>query len=825
MLHVVVVYLDQGTTSDVLVPVTLLDQRITATAGTQSLPLTIDLTRCLADPRHVPPGPNCQLFAAVTLLQNGSVIDSVSVGPVTVTPGQTVHANTSLTPIGHVDVYPPSATVSVGATTQLFDTVFSPTDSILPGTSVAWTSRNTAVATVDTGGLVTGVGAGTTTVVASVGGQQDSATITVTATSTGGGITFPGLPGDSVTFQAPPGGTLPAPGIVPVASADTTVVTNLVATISPASATAWLVANVSDSSFGSRVTHLPRGIRTQTIRRQTSGSGVTTPAALDVHPTTTNLTAGTYTATVTVAGSGGASGSIKVSYTIVAAQPALAFQPNPVLFNQYDSGSTIAAASSATAINSGSGGTLGQLSESGNIAYTGPDTGWLAINSVSGTTITVQPKTTSLHVGTDTANIPFNAVGASNNPQNLTVLVTSWVTYTKVVLGASFGCGLTTAGTVYCWGGAAEGELGDNGPDLGITTPQRALIPYSPTNPVIDIEAGSYHACALLQNGQAYCWGENNRGQVGVGSGSGIVSTPTLVPGQTFGQITLGADHTCGIIGTPPLAGANYVYCWGDNTDGEFGNNLPTTNVQSTPLNTGLIYYAISAGNLFTCGINNKAVGGLYCWGNNGFGQMGNGTTGTFYSAPVKANVLTATGGPAVVTSVSAGGTTVCAVDNAGNGYCWGDNTYGEVGDGNTTTPVNTPTVIPGGISFTSISVGFSSVCGIASNADYCWGYNNYGQLGNGQTANSSQPSPGQVNGSGQLFTEFVVGEGSQSAAYITGGVVYTFGFNSNGQLGNGTQNNTSGPTPMFGQPAPAGVGPSRVVPKPAATARRRGRT
>ncbi len=825
VLHITVVYLDQPTNSETLVPVILLDQRINVAAGTQSLPLTIDLTRCLADPLHLS-GSTCELEAGVVLEQNGQAVDSVGVGPIAVTPGQTVNANASLVPVGRVDVSPTSATVAVGATTQLIDTVFSPTNVVLTTVSTSWSSLNTAVATVDTTGLVTGVGAGTTTVTANAGGQSASATITVTPVSTGAGTIVINAP-VGVTFSAPAGGALPVRAPIEVTSSDTVVLTGLTASIAYTAGqpTGWLVANMSDSVsyfFGQRV-GANRRVSAKQIRRQTSGSGIVTPAVLDMVPNTTNLAAGSYTAVVTVSGTNATSGSVTVTYTIGAAAPVLAFTPNPVTFNQYAYGSTLAPLQTVTASNTGSG-TLGPLSAIGTITYTGADTGWITVTAASATTATGQPKTTALHLGSDTASIPISATGATNNPVTLTAIVSTYVTYTKVVLGADFGCGLTTAATVYCWGGSALGELGDGGGDLSVLVPVRALIPYSSTNPVIDIEAGSYHACALLQNGQAYCWGENNKGQVGVGSGSGIVATPTLVPGQTFGQITLGAEHTCGIMGTPPLAGANYVYCWGDNTDGEFGNNLPTSAVQSTPLNTGLIYYAISAGNLYTCGINNKAVGGLYCWGNNQFAQLGNGYSGTFYSTPQQSNVLNpSTGGLAVVTSVSAGNTTTCAIDNAGHASCWGDNTYGQTGNGVTGTTVLNPTLIPGGYSWTSISVGSNSVCGIASTADYCWGFNGSGQLGNGTSGTAGTSSPAAVIGSGALFTQFTVGEGSQSACYITGGIVSCFGSDTNGQLGIGPPvfSAMPNPTAMFAQPAPSGVGPLRVVPhRPVVTRR-----
>jgi alpha-tubulin suppressor-like RCC1 family protein len=811
-LHVTVVYLDQSTTTSGTVPVTLLDKRLSVTAGTQNLPLTIDITRCLADPRHTPAGSSCTLLAGVTLIENGAVIDSVTVGPVLVTPGQTVNASTSLTPIGRIDVYPTSASINVGQTAQLYDTVFAPSDTVLSGVAVTWTSRNTSVATVDTSGLVTGVGAGTTTVVATAGNQSDSATITVAQVSTGGGgiSVFP-----TVTFSAPVGGTIPVAAYLAVtATVDTSTVGNLVATITPSSATAWLVANVSDSSLGSVVTKRPAALRAMGTQLRAQQSGVTTPATLDVHPTTTTLAAGTYNATVTITGNGGASATVSITYTLSAPQADLEFNPNELVFTQYDYGA-VAAAQTAYATNSGAAGTtLGQLSESGSISYSGPDTGWLSL-SVSDTTLTLQPTTSVLALGTESASIPFTAANAGNNPQNLEVEVTSAVTYTKVVLGAAFGCGLTTANTVYCWGGDGQGELGDGGTDESVATPVHANIPTA-AGTIYDIEAGAYHACALMASGAIYCWGRNQEGELGIGTTSVSVSTPTLISGHTYASITLGTYHTCGVEGTAAgNTGANYVDCWGSNTDGQFGNGTQTTTAQTSPTNTGLIYAILSAGNNYTCGINNPGVAGnLYCWGEDGNGQLGNTYEGDTYDSPQYVNVLTPDGGPAVLTSVSAGNITTCALDNAGNAYCWGDDVYGEVGNGATSsTPVTSPTLVSGGYSWTSISAGETSVCGIASTGDYCWGYDNYGQLGNGTVGNTSQPSPTPVIGSGEsLFTEFIVGGVSQSGCYITGSIVSCFGLDGNGQLGIGLiAQDEASPTQMVGQPSTV-ESPSRVV-------------
>jgi alpha-tubulin suppressor-like RCC1 family protein len=812
-LHVTVTYLAQGANPEQVVQIQLLDQRITVATGTQSLPLTIDLTRCLADPKHIASaGSSCDLVAVIALEQNGTVVDSVTVGPVTVTPGQVVHESTSLTPIGHIDLYPPVDTVAVGAVVQLLDTVFSPTNAILTNVSVTWKSADTSIATVDsTDGDVTGVKAGTTTITVSAGGQQAQATITVLPVSSGG-ITV----GRFATFQASQNGTVPLPAYLLVTSTDTTkTIGNLVATITPSSATAWLIANVSDTNYGgARVVKRPRvtGLKTA-IRRQTSGSGVVTPAYLDVHPTTTALTPGSYTATVNITGTGGASAAVAITYTVSAPSNNLVFSPNPVTFDQYAYGRTLASAQTTTASVSG-GGTLGTLSQTGSIGYSGADANWLSSVTINGATATLAPNTTSLSIGSDTATVPFSATGGTGS---LTVIVNTWVTYTKIVTGQAFGCGLTTAETVYCWGDNAYGQIGNGASPSTLPAalvPTRVLLPTSPGNGVIDIAAGGYHACAILQSNAVYCWGENNQGQLGIGTSDGNPHpTPAQIPSATYSQIAAGSYHTCGIEGT---GGTNYLDCWGDNTFGELAIGTTDGSPHPTPTNTGNIYLSgyVSAGGGHTCAIGGS--GGLYCWGDNSAGAIGVGVTGGTYATPQFITVNPTGLGTSLV---SAGNNNTCAIDAQAYAYCWGDNVDGQLGNGSTAA-ANAPVRVPG-LQFTQISSGALQTCGLAlGGVPYCWGNNSLGSLGNGTTG-GNLPSPTAVVISGSA-SEIVSSLGGQFACYLVSGSngVYCYGYNLQGDLGVGVSSlapggDTGTPLPIFGQPAPSGVGPSRVVKGP----------
>jgi hypothetical protein len=549
-LRVTIFYLDQGPT-----PVDLVDKTISSASGTTRLPLTIDLSRCLDDPRRVSTGDACALIISVALVQNGTVVDSVTLPAVSAVPGQVINVTPTITvsAIGSVLVAPATDTVSVGSQVQLTDTVRDVNGTVLPGHTVAWASADPTIARVDSIGTVTGVKVGTTQVTASAGGQLGTSVITVIAAS---GLT---LSSPIVTFSAPNGGQIPANALITVSSTDTTTVSGLTAAITySGQPTGWLAANVSDSALGSRVHPLPPGLEL----RARAAPSVTTPATLDIVPTTTSLADGQYTATVVVTGNGGASASLNVTYTIssgaiisvspaavvdtatqgagpttktvaitnagtgtlsglsvstqygsgatgwvstslntttapatlsvtvtpgslaggtysagltvssstagvspqtVAVQldlsggPALGFSANPLAFNQYGNGTTTAAAQTTTAINTGSG-TLGTVT-GGTVVYGSGATNWLTLG-LSGTTITAQPSTTALPLGTFSATASFSAANASNSPQTLTINLTSAVTFTKIATGSAFACGLTTGGTVFCWGDNTYGELG-----------------------------------------------------------------------------------------------------------------------------------------------------------------------------------------------------------------------------------------------------------------------------------------------------------------------------------------------------------------------------
>jgi alpha-tubulin suppressor-like RCC1 family protein len=275
-------------------------------------------------------------------------------------------------------------------------------------------------------------------------------------------------------------------------------------------------------------------------------------------------------------------------------------------------------------------------------------------------------------------------------------------------------CGLTAGGTAYCWGDNQYGELG-----VGSTGTQNVEYPPMPVSgghTFASIHAGDFFTCGLELSGQAWCWGGNFNGELGTGSSATYVLQPEAVTGGlTFTRLTA-TGFTCG------LDAAGAAHCWGYTPLGFM------TSPSAVP--GGIVFDEIFAGDAFGCGLSGGAA---WCWGNNTFGQLGNGST-TDQSAPV------AVAGGHVFETLALGQTFTCGLDGAGAAWCWGRNYHGSLGDG-TETQRTTPVAVSGGHLFAGIAAGNDHTCGLlTSGLAVCWGDNLSGQLGNGVTPDSPLP-------------------------------------------------------------------------------------
>ena len=318
---------------------------------------------------------------------------------------------------------------------------------------------------------------------------------------------------------------------------------------------------------------------------------------------------------------------------------------------------------------------------------------------------------------------------------NVPVSVTGLTGVTAIAAGGSHTCALLSAAMVQCWGWNPGGQLGN-----GTTTDSNVPVSVTGITGVTAIAAGGTHTCALLSGGTVQCWGDNTYGQLGnenVQSGK-ETNTNSNVPVSVTGligvtAITAGLDHTCALLS------AGTVHCWGWNADGELGNGTnagPQTcgafACSTVPVSVGGLtgVTAISAGYNLTCAV--LSGGTAQCWGTNTDGQLGNGTN-TDSNVPVSVTGLIG------VTAISAG--TTCALLSAGTVQCWGDNEYGQLGNG-TNTGSNVPVSVTGLTGVTAISAGYAKhACALVSDkAIQCWGDNEYGQLGNGTNTKSNVP-------------------------------------------------------------------------------------
>jgi len=346
-------------------------------------------------------------------------------------------------------------------------------------------------------------------------------------------------------------------------------------------------------------------------------------------------------------------------------------------------------------------------------------------------------------------------------------------------------------------GVASFADLSIDRPGTGYTLVATAMSLTGSTSAAFDVHlvfallsAGNIHTCGVTPAGAAYCWGYNGDGELGNETMASFSATPVAVSGglafaavSAGDAVDAGGQHTCGIT----RAGA--AYCWGYNGFGALGNGTTANSTTPVAVSGGLTFVAVSAGGGHTCGVT--PTGAAYCWGYNSYGQLGNGTT-TNSTTPVAVS-----GGLAFATIDAGKNVHTCGVTPAGAAYCWGYNGAGGLGNG-TTTDSAIPVAVSGGLTFAAVSGGAVHTCGVTpAGAAYCWGYNSDGELGTGTTTYSFSTTPLAVSG-GLVFKTLSTG-GFQACGVESAGATYCWGWNMDGQLGNGTTTSSASPVAVSG--------------------------
>ena len=400
----------------------------------------------------------------------------------------------------------------------------------------------------------------------------------------------------------------------------------------------------------------------------------------------------------------------------------------------------------------------------------------------------------------DAANLGYRMVAArykgapasTSATMRVTTFVNDHAKATQVSVGTHHTCALTEAGTVRCWGDNYRGELGDGTVhviDSFSNLPSQVVgLPAK----VVSISAGDQHTCAIAEDHTAWCWGNNDNGQLGDGTTTDR-GKPVQVKGLTnVISLTAGDASTCAVVGATPSASSGAAKCWGNNYRGKLGDGTTTARklpTQVSGLTSGVT--AISTGTGHTCAVTSAQT--AQCWGDGSSGQLGSGAA-TTSKVPVAVKNLTG------VTTITAGETSSCAI--AGDAaWCWGGS---YVSDTKSRTDL-VPAGVTGLSSDVSVIAAGVDTCAVKAGAAKCWGANESGTVGDGTM--TGRATPVTVAGLGADVSTIDTGlvriwygaVTGHSCAVTTSGSVQCWGDNLAGELGDSSVESSTTPVTTIG--------------------------
>jgi alpha-tubulin suppressor-like RCC1 family protein len=367
----------------------------------------------------------------------------------------------------------------------------------------------------------------------------------------------------------------------------------------------------------------------------------------------------------------------------------------------------------------------------------------------------------------------FGQLGdGGTTPQSRPVQVIGIDDATAVVAGESHACALRSDHSVWCWGNNDFGQLGSRD-----NIDQHAPLRIAGLGAATAITAGASHTCARLDDATVWCWGSNDQMQVGIDSSGADVSVPTPVMLDDVAEVAAGEQHTCA------RTTDGSVWCWGSNSDSQ--TSAVTAFPRAMPVQVrGVHATAIAVGGWSSCALMD---GSAVCWGDDDAGRLGDGDD---QDHPEPKQVLL----PGPVAKLSSGSDHMCAVSN-GNVLCWGDGEVGQLGDGvRNYSP--TPVIASLDGTIAAITVGTEISCAVRTTGSVvCWGRGSTGQLGDGTIA-SRQPQRVALPESPAA----AVAAGAVHSCAIAGAMnkVYCWGYDGDGELGDGNRDGRPKATPVF---------------------------
>lgn len=307
------------------------------------------------------------------------------------------------------------------------------------------------------------------------------------------------------------------------------------------------------------------------------------------------------------------------------------------------------------------------------------------------------------------------------------------VEWVRVAAGAQHTCALRNPGVLACWGDDSHKQLG-NSQGVRSRDQQRFWA-----RDLVQLDCGGNNCCAVRREGELYCWGDNAQGSVGVDSSEPFVSEPARVgaDGQTFLRVSVGTAHSCAI------ASDRTLWCWGNNDRRQLGVEEPTDYAPApVKISEDADWSWIAAGGSHTCGIRDDNA--LFCWGDNRDGQLGIprvGPDGEPLEQALPMTVMTTRGWA----RVEAGARHTCAIRIRGavELLCWGWGEDGRLGR-KVEEPLDVPSVVMTDTQWGELALGADHSCGLDLTEPvakmFCWGSNATGQLGLDDTLTRDSP-------------------------------------------------------------------------------------